>query len=563
MPVAGVARCITRWFFGLFSYTQEIDVSSLNLGANSIKLTNQTLISAFNNASYGDSFAPSVEVTYGNDESGNAITTTTNAASAFIPKIIALASIPSKNTTDVPFSLMDFLTTISTGALTFSSSAPGIATINSLTGLITPVGEGTTTITANVAATANHPAGSASTTLTIVLVPRLRLASNGVTIQYTDTTQAVIDAYNLPTPTPLFILANPKGTGEEWFAVVNNSSNAKITSYANNNTTGINYFTKSGLSDPVPFKNIVTTLITDMSNMFSNANTFNSDISSWDTSRVENMDTMFNRAAAFNKNIGSWDTSNVTNMSYMFYFANAFNGNISSWNTSKVTTMSGMFNYASVFNQDIGSWNTSKVTIMSGMFLGASAFNQSLNSWNTSAVTNMFGMFHSASAFNQPLNSWDVSKVTSMSGMFQSASAFNQPLNLWDVSKVSDMSAMFYQATLFNQPLNSWNTGAVTTMSLMFNSARAFNQNIGSWDTSRVENMYSMFGGALAFNQNIGSWNVSNVTLMSDMFRNAATFNQNLSGWNVARVSSTSRYNVFAGSPLGTLENSYKQPQFV
>ena len=385
MPVAGVARCITRWFFGLFSYTEEFDVSSLNYGANSVKITNQTLISAFNNASYGDSFAPSVEVTYGNDESGTPITRTTNAASAFIPKIIALASIPSKNTTDVPFSIMDFLTTISTGALTFSSSAPGIATINSLTGLVTPVGAGTTTITANVAATANHPAGSASTTLTIVL---LRLASNGLTIQYTGTTQAVIDAYNLPTPSPLFILANPKGTGEEWFAVVNNSSNAKITSYANNNTTGINYFTKSGLSDPVPFKNIVTTLITDMSNMFLQCYTFNSDISSWDTGSVVNMDTMFN-------------------------------------------------------------------------------------------------------------------------------------------------------------------------------SATSFNQNIGSWNTALVQNMYRMFGWALAFNQNIGSWNVSNVTLMSDMFRNAATFNQNLSGWNVARVSSTSRYNVFTGSPLGTLENSYKQPQFV
>ena len=459
MPLTGIATATLKLVTGGTTYTQELDVSSLTSGSNSVKITNTSILAALNNALLGDSFAYSIEANYGNDESGTPITTTTNAASAFIPKVISLASIPIKNTTDVPFSIMDFLTTISTGDLTFSSSVPGVATINSLTGLVTPVGAGTTTITTNVAATANHPAGSASTTLTIVL---LRLASNGVTIQYTGTTQAVIDAYNLPTPSPLFILANPKGTGEEWFAVVNNSSNAKITSYANNNTTGINYFTKSGLSDPVPFKNIVTTLITDMSNMFSDANTFNSDISSWDTSGVENMSSMFNRAAAFNKNIGSWDTSNVTNMSYMFYFANAFNGNISSWNTSKVTTMSGMFQSASAFNQPLNLWDVSKVSDMDGTFINASAFNQSLNSWNTSAVTKMYAMFFGASAFNQPLNSWDVSKVTSMSGMFQSASAFNQPLNLWDVSKVSDMSAMFYQATLFNQNLSGWNVTLTT-----------------------------------------------------------------------------------------------------
>jgi len=152
---------------GLLSYTQELDVLSLNLGENTIKITNQTLISALNNASYGDSFEFLIEANYGNDESGTPITRTTNADSAFISKVIFLANIPNKKTNDVPFPISEFITTISTGALTYSSSNTSVATINSSTGLITPIGVGTSTITANVAATATHIAGSASKTINV------------------------------------------------------------------------------------------------------------------------------------------------------------------------------------------------------------------------------------------------------------------------------------------------------------------------------------------------------------------------------------------------------------
>jgi surface protein len=113
--------------------------------------------------------------------------------------------------------------------------------------------------------------------------------------------------------------------------------------------------------------------------------------------------------------------SSVTNMSNMFSHASTFNQNIGSWDISSVTNMSGMFSYASTFNQNIGSWDVSSVTNMYGMFSYASTFNQNIGSWDVSSVTNMRGMFLSATAFNQNIGSWDISNLTNASNMFQGA----------------------------------------------------------------------------------------------------------------------------------------------
>lgn len=81
--------------------------------------------------------------------------------------------------------------------------------------------------------------------------------------------------------------------------------------------------TKKELQELVDsFKNlgdIDTSLITDMSYLFSNANRADfSGIENWDVSNVANMRGMFENAKSFNQPLDNWDVSSVTDMSEMF-----------------------------------------------------------------------------------------------------------------------------------------------------------------------------------------------------------------------------------------------------
>ena len=72
-------------------------------------------------------------------------------------------------------------------------------------------------------------------------------------------------------------------------------------------------------------------------------------ISDWETSQVTNMEKLFNgniymeggdaNMQSFNDDISRWDTSNATTLHFMFCDAFAFNGDLSRWDTSNVTTM--------------------------------------------------------------------------------------------------------------------------------------------------------------------------------------------------------------------------------
>ncbi len=213
-------------------------------------------------------------------------------------------------------------------------------------------------------------------------------------------------------------------------------------------------------NEPFPIGEWDVSMITDMSNLFSEWKDFNRDISNWDVSNVTRIFKMFNGCTSFNQPLNSWGDKlgNVSNMEEMFNGCTSFNQPLNTWDVSKVTIMLAMFDGCTSFNQPIGDWNVSNVISMSSMFNGCTSFNQPLNTWNVSNVTRMYKMFYGCTSFNQPLGDWNVSKVNIMNEMFKGCTSFNQPLNSWGerLNNLRDASSMFNGCTSFNQPLNRW-----------------------------------------------------------------------------------------------------------
>jgi len=232
-------------------------------------------------------------------------------------------------------------------------------------------------------------------------------------------------------------------------------------------------------------------------------------MNSWDTSLITDMSGLFSGFSTFDEDIGDWDTSSVTSMASMFHNAVSFNQPIGSWVTDSLVNMNYMFKGATVFNQEIGDWNTANVESLNGMFHNAVSFNQHIGNWDTSSVKTMLETFENAHSFNQDIGGWNTANVTSMKDMFLGAIAFNQDVSHFNTALVINMQSMFQGASSFNQPIGTWNTTQVTVMKYMFNEAVSFNQPLSSWDTSAAVQMHDMFSGAISFCQSIEAWSQS------------------------------------------------------
>jgi len=232
--------------------------------------------------------------------------------------------------------------------------------------------------------------------------PPISLASNNVTIQYNG------NASTIPDGLPLFIEANPRGTGNEWFAVITDAHKENLKDYIGTHVVagtpptpyglsgaGVSsFFTPPGQSAPVNMNNIITTLVTDMFRLFLGRFLFNNTLASWDTSNVTNMSEMFsNQAQSDSRTYGF----NHPSIQY--------------WNTSKVQNFSGMFGKNYAFKQDVlNGWDTSSATNMSSMFYEYD-FDLTLTNWNTSNVVNMENMFR-ISYQTKDVSMWNVTNVT-------------------------------------------------------------------------------------------------------------------------------------------------------
>jgi hypothetical protein len=153
--------------------TYEIPLSSVTMGSNSIQIPpTSSIVNAFNTLPTGTTFSHSLNASY----SGGLTTVTKPGLSNFVAKkstitpVISLANMI-KSITSSQFILQPTFTNRGTGAISFTSSNANVATVNSSTGLVTIVGQGTTTITVSIAAAEDdtYIYAPASTTATLLV----------------------------------------------------------------------------------------------------------------------------------------------------------------------------------------------------------------------------------------------------------------------------------------------------------------------------------------------------------------------------------------------------------
>ena len=514
--------------------TYEQTIPSAAQGANSVQVTNSSLLAAFSSEPLGTIFTPSMVTTYSGFPSGDTLSTP-SVVPNFIPRVISLADIPNKQlSVDAPFSLSSFISTLSTGVLSYTSSNASVATVHASTGLVTLVGEGTTTITVNQAADATYIAASASTTLTVTPPPLISLAANGVTIQYTGS------AVDVPSSSPRFIQENPRGTGAEWFAVVKQGMKQQIQDYVSGLENSSSSFIPLGESLSVPFNNIVTTLMTDMSYLFQSQSQTQRNALHFDG--VNDIVTLNSYPALNNTNqitIEGWVyatsypkvifmmNSSVsleiwTEGRIMMYFVTNAGGvevisdsaiPLNAWVHIAVVRNDNGYNKIYINNtivKNVVSTTSGNFTTCTGMSLGGDA--QAGSNYSNISMSE-FRVWSVARTEQQIRDNYN-REVASNSIGLEIYYKFNQGTangNNTGLTTLTDSTSNNYHGTLQGMGLSGSSSNFVNGVTL-YNLINSFDDNIASLDTSNVTSMNYMFYYVTVFNRDISKWDVSLVT---------------------------------------------------
>jgi hypothetical protein len=362
---------------------------------------------------------------------------------------------------------------------------------------------------------------------------------------------------------------------------------ANVANFYNNNTNGvtiINFagipFSRAGsqfagLTKPILFEggddptNVPSILPnTSFKNCFNGATTFNSNISTWNTTNATNMTAMFQGASTFNQNISGWNVKNVifsddfaTGSALTLVNQPTFNpipGFIYSFNYTGIDSPN-FADYLPIINAN-GSFTITKTTITTTEAKNVTVqmqftFNDTPSTNDGLSFVNVHP-FYSGSTTGLTIVKFN--GIPLSRGGFQ---FFNLPviqITAMDTPTIlsnTKLNAFIANSGFNSNSINSWNLANLSPdYSYMFWYGVAFNQNISGWNTSGATNMDYMFNGAVRFNQNIGAWNTGNVTSMINTFLNASAFNQNLRGWDVSNV--TIHTDFAKGSPI-EFNNSY------
>ncbi|MBC1388534.1 BspA family leucine-rich repeat surface protein, partial [Listeria innocua] len=194
-----------------------------------------------------------------------------------------------------------------------------------------------------------------------------------------------------------------------------------------------------------------------------------------------NCNLLFSQSVATNLDLRNLDTSGVTSMREMFYRSAATSLDVSNWDTSKVTDMVGMFDRCAATSLDVTSFDTSNVTDMSGMFSESVVTSLDLSNFNTSKVTNMGQMFIYSTTTSIDMSGFDTSNVVSMLQMFRLSAVTSIDVSHFNTSNVVNMSLMFSHSAVTSLDLSNFDTSNVTNMTNMLQgTSKLQNLTLGS-----------------------------------------------------------------------------------
>ena len=301
--------------------------------------------------------------------------------------------------------------------------------------------------------------------------------------------------------------SNLPGWAADSLSIKNVAFNASFACYSPTSTAYWFGGYYNNLSAIYGMRNLNTTNVTNMDNMFTRCRILkNIDLSYFNTSKVTNMQSMFYGCSSLTSlDLSGFDTKNVTNMYGMFYSCRSLTKlDVSSFETQNVKYMNFMFNdCCNLTSIDVTHFNTEKVTNMKAMFQNCSKLQSlELRNFNTSNVVDMGWMFNKCS----------------------SLTALN--ISTFKTDKVTMMNSMFYNCQkLTSIDVSGFNTSNVTNMAYMFGNCSSLKQlYVGGFYTNKVTEMQSMFNGCSALTTIYAkdTWNTSKVTNSANMFTNCS-----------------------------------------